>query len=243
MPIKISNEEKRKIERVLPPENIAFVYMPDETDAQELRSFLAARFGIRGNAARPPAEAAPEKEVERTTSSHTLDFYVGDAVVRQMFNHAAQMAHRQLEAMGFLIGEVCRWQDAVFSVVHDVVTSELEATSVSVRFRRDAFDDLFEQLDDIDYDYVLLGWYHSHPGYTSFMSDVDVDTQSRMFTQPFHAAIVVDPLTVDMKAFRLARDACVEIPYAVYEAPKPGSWLQKLRSSFTRERSSETGDL
>ena len=92
----------------------------------------------------------------------------------------------------------------------------LESTSVSVRFQRDAFEDLFDRLDEIKYDYILLGWYHSHVGYSSFMSEVDIDTQSKMFTQPFHAALVVDPVNLEMKAFRLADGKCMEIPYAIF---------------------------
>lgn len=112
-------------------------------------------------------------------------------------------------------GDVCRWDIESFSEVYDIVAGELDATATSVRFREDAFEDMFDELDELGYDYVLVGWYHSHPGYGSFMSRVDLDTQTRMFNRPFHVSLVADPVTLELRAFPLMNDGCVEIPYTV----------------------------
>lgn len=149
-----------------------------------------------------------------------LDFYISDYAFDKLYRHCADIAQKELEAMGFMIGELREHDDTVISVVHDAITSNLESTSVSVRFHRDAFEHLFDQLDEIPYNYVIIGWYHSHPGFSSFMSQVDIDTQNRMFNKLFHAALVVDPVNYEVKSFRLQNGNCVEIPFAVFQKSK-----------------------
>ena len=40
----------------------------------------------------------------------------------------------------------------------------------------------------------IVGWYHSHPGYGIFMSETDLNTQSKLLQfSPFVIALVVDP--------------------------------------------------
>jgi len=146
-----------------------------------------------------------------------LDFYMDENALDEILYHCSKMASDGLEAMGFLVGELYQWKENYFSLVFDIVTSTLESTPFSVRFQRDAFEDLFDKLDEINYDYILLGWYHSHVGYSSFMSDADIETQSKMFTQPFHTALVIDPVNLEMKAFRVVNTICIEIPCNIFK--------------------------
>jgi len=216
--IKISGEVKREFKEISPPKHLSFSYFPNQTNYKEMNMFLANMFNDL-NLKNLDGQTKEESAVE-TSSNNDLDFYISDNALNRMFNHCAEMAGKKLEAMGFLIGEIRQWKNNNFSIVHDVVTSDLESTSISVRFRRDAFEDLCDQLDEIPYDYVLVGWYHSHPGFSSFMSHVDVDTQARMFNKPFHAAIVIDPISLELKSFRLSENRCIEISYAVFTESK-----------------------
>lgn len=43
-------------------------------------------------------------------------------------------------------------------------------------------------------DLAVVGWFHSHPGLGVFMSGTDVATQRAFYNQPWHLALVVDPL-------------------------------------------------
>lgn len=214
-PIRISGEVKKPIEKIPPPEHISFQYIPQQTIDEKMKLFFAQL--ISDYELKNVEIQFEEKEsAVNTIFGGDLNFYLSNQAVEKMFHHCAEMAYKNLEALGFLIGEQRQWKRKKFSVVHDVVTSDLESTSISVRFHRDAFDKLFDQLDEIPYDYILVGWYHSHPGFSSFMSHVDVDTQQRTFNKPFHAAVVIDPLSLEMKCFRLLKEQCVEIPYAIF---------------------------
>lgn len=59
--------------------------------------------------------------------------------------------------MGLLLGDVFAQSGLVYAVVKDAVTTELQATGVSVSFDRNGFEALFDRLDEADFDYVIVG--------------------------------------------------------------------------------------
>jgi proteasome lid subunit RPN8/RPN11 len=143
--------------------------------------------------------------------------YMCDLAERKIREHAEGEASKRLEVMGFLLGEVHTWMGSTYSVVRDVVTTELKSSSSKVRFDPEAFPKLFHELDDSGFDYILVGWYHSHPGHTCFLSKTDLDTQRSMFDQPYHSALVIDPINCDVKAFRLSGQGYDEVPFAIFQ--------------------------
>jgi len=216
MTIRITGEKRKNPEEKKPPENIIFSYIPEKSGDEVLHNFMSQRFHKLGIKKIEAGFNAEEEEVD-TSYGSKLDLYIDIHAVDEILEHCTVMAGRRLEALGFLVGNLYVWSGEGFSVIHEIVTGKLDSTAVSVKFRRDSFENLFDQLDDIEYDYVLIGWYHSHPGYTSFMSSIDVDTQARMFNKPFHVALVIDPINLELKAFRIIEGKCIEIPYAVFE--------------------------
>jgi proteasome lid subunit RPN8/RPN11 len=145
--------------------------------------------------------------------------YLSTRAEEKIRSHALKYAPRRLEVMGFLLGEVSVWHAVTYAIIRDVGTTELRSSSSKVRFDPEAFPRLFLELDDSGFDYVLVGWYHSHPGHTCFLSRTDLDTQRTMFDQPYHSALVIDPINQDIKAFRLAGDSYEEIPFALFSQP------------------------
>ncbi|MEM2900842.1 MAG: hypothetical protein QXT63_08635, partial [Thermoplasmata archaeon] len=75
--------------------------------------------------------------------------------------------------------------------------------------------ELMKELDKIKFDYILVGWYHSHPGHTSFLSVTDLETQRKQFNKPYQVALVIDPINKEMKAFKLWEYNYVEITYKI----------------------------
>jgi proteasome lid subunit RPN8/RPN11 len=217
--IKIEGEIKKEIHEMEPPKHIQFEYMPGLDTESSIHDFIQSNFKdfLIDNTL---LTIQSKEKVVQTHASTDLDLYLNDFVFKKMYMHCSEMALKNLEAMGFLIGELRRWSGKGFSIVHDVVTSDLDSTNVSVRFHRDSFEKLFNQLDQIAYDYVIIGWYHSHLGYESFMSSVDIQTQKKYFNKPFHAAIVIDPINLEIKSFRYKHEQCIEIPYAIFNETK-----------------------
>ena len=212
--IKVIEEIKKKIVCARPPESRMFVHNPSVNSSDEMRRFLRSKYEDvifeKKNCPLDKGEVEVDSEI-RTE----LDFFIDHQAFDMMYDHCVEMALEGLEALGFLIGELYQFEGKVFSVVHEVVTSKLESTPVSVRFDKESYASLGNRLDDISYDYIIVGWYHSHPGILSFMSDVDMNTQKRMFTKSFHTAVVIDPINAEMKSFRIKNMHCIEIPYAI----------------------------
>ena len=145
-----------------------------------------------------------------------LACYVNKHAEAKMRNHALSMRDKTIEVMGLMLGEVRTWKGKDYVVVRDVVTSDLDATSVSVKFDSSGMEKLFEKLDDAGFDYVIVGWYHSHPGYGCFMSDTDIATHSGGFVSPYQIAMVIDPKNFEIAAFRMKDGKAINEDFAVY---------------------------
>ncbi|MEM3341563.1 MAG: Mov34/MPN/PAD-1 family protein, partial [Thermoplasmata archaeon] len=158
-----------------------------------------------------------------------IELYIYEEAFSKLLSHCFAYGERNLEVMGFLIGDVYKWKENEYTVVRDVVTTELDTTEVSVRFKQDAFDRLFEAMDKLAYDYLLVGWYHSHPGHRCYLSSTDIETQTRMFKSTFQTAVVMDPHNFELKAYKVkkdekklnSREKVVEISYAVFGIGPP----------------------
>jgi len=153
-----------------------------------------------------------------------FDLYLSWLSKEKITDHALKEAPKRLEVMGFLLGEVFTWNGQQYALVRDVVTTNLKSSSAKVRFDPAAFPRLFNKLDGSGFDYILVGWYHSHPGHTCFLSRTDLETQRTMFSQEYHSAVVIDPLNKNIKAFKLDGVGYREVPFAVL-----GQGVHKVR--------------
>lgn len=146
------------------------------------------------------------------------EVYIERDAMRKMLGHCSSMGNKKLEALGFLLGDHYVYEGFSYTVVKEVVTSRLDSSAVSVRISD--FKPMFAEMDRLERagkEYVLVGWYHSHPGMTCFLSGTDVRTQKRMFREKHHVAVVVDPLNRELKVFKLDPEKEYrEISYAVF---------------------------
>lgn len=185
------------LERAPPP--AVFAYVPGLTQAADVRAFMD-----RGEA-RPPAPGpAP------------FPLYMSRKVFRGIVEQAERDAREERETMGLLAGTLYRAAGETYGVVKDAVTGGLVADAVSVRFSRER-EGLADALDALPYEWVLLGWWHSHPGYSCFLSPTDLDTSTRMFAAPHHRAVVCDPIERDLRSFKVENGRAVDTPWAVHE--------------------------
>ncbi len=206
---KILSETKRPVEESLPPPSGSL--RPHEwLSQQSLSSYLAA-----------------------LRAQGPFELYLSELAEKKIMEHAEGEAQRRLEVMGFLLGYVSAHSGHTYSVVRDVVTTELRSSSSRVRFDPDSFPRLFGELDDSGFDYILVGWYHSHPGHTCFLSRTDLITQRTFFNQPYHAALVIDPVNRDVKTFKLMAEGYVEVPFAIFKGqhrPRRNGKTRRLKA-------------
>ncbi len=154
-----------------------------------------------------------------------FDVYMNRDAVQKAEFYFAELAKRRLEGMGLLIGELCEHGDKEFVIVTDFITANTDASAVSVRFSRSAFESLSEELKKQS-GKIVIGWCHSHPSYGCFLSSIDVNTQRRFFNESFHIASVFDPLkkerfgeveSMAKRFYRLTVNGYQEVSFAVVQ--------------------------
>jgi len=108
--------------------------------------------------------------------------------------HAHGRTSSDIEICGVLIGNVYRDGKRAFVHVEAVIRGNHAASkSAQVTFTADTWNHIQNTLDNEHPDKRILGWYHTHPGYGIFLSDMDVFIHKNFFSLPWHSAFVYDP--------------------------------------------------
>ena len=97
-----------------------------------------------------------------------------------------------MEVMGLMLGEFV--DDYTVRVV-DVFAMPQSGTGVSVEAVDPVFQTkMLDMLKQTGRPEMVVGWYHSHPGYGCWLSGIDVSTQmlNQQYQEPF-LALVIDP--------------------------------------------------
>ncbi len=131
--------------------------------------------------------------------------HISSLALLKMLKHGR--AGVPMEVMGLMLGE---FVDEFTVHVIDVFAMPQSGTGVSVEAVDDVFQTkMMDMLRQTGRDQMVVGWYHSHPGFGCWLSSVDVNTQQSFEQLNKRAvAVVVDPIQsvrgkVVIDAFRL----------------------------------------
>merc|ERR1712139_165709 len=131
--------------------------------------------------------------------------YISSLSLLKMLKHGR--AGVPMEVMGLMLGE---FVDDYTIVVKDVFAMPQSGTGVSVEAVDPVFQmKMLEMLKQTGRPEMVVGWYHSHPGFGCWLSGVDVNTQQSFEALNARAvAVVVAPIQsvkgkVVIDAFRL----------------------------------------
>lgn len=81
-----------------------------------------------------------------------------------------------------------------FVIVKEALDAQhFEATKGSFKFTHDTWQDLLHRAAAYPGSTRVVGWYHSHPGWGIFLSDMDLFICRGFFNNPLDVALVVDP--------------------------------------------------
>lgn len=123
------------------------------------------------------------------------------------------LSNLEREVAGLLIGKYLKKNDIL--EIWDAVTGAQKATSGFVYLDENTIAAAADWVLRNRPGLYIVGWYHSHPGFSLFLSAIDIETQKRyqmMF--PKAVALVVDPASyaktrklrdLKFKVFRLDR--------------------------------------
>lgn len=145
------------------------------------------------------------------SSNHEL--YISKSAKDKIFRHISwgdQIASNIIEQGGILLGEV--YIDKEINTTYGIVEIALSgesatASNVHLEMGHDTWKRMIDHADEIleslpEKKLQIIGWYHTHPNHLDvFMSGTDKATQSRLFSQDWHFAIVLNPQRKIWRAF------------------------------------------
>ncbi|GAA5886457.1 hypothetical protein JCM5296_001913 [Sporobolomyces johnsonii] len=134
---------------------------------------------------------APAVAGDHPTNDNAETIHISSLALLKMLKHGR--AGVPLEVMGLMLGD---FVDEFTVRVIDVFAMPQSGTGVSVEAVDPVFQTkMLDMLKQTGRPEMVVGWYHSHPGFGCWLSSVDVNTQ-QSFEQlnPRAVAVVIDPI-------------------------------------------------
>ncbi len=112
--------------------------------------------------------------------------------------HLHGQSATEIEVCGVLIGTGYRDAKGPYLLVeHCIRGNGAKARSTNVTFTAETWAHIQDVMDRNFPDKKMIGWYHTHPGFGIFLSDMDVFICDNFFNLPWQVAFVYDPLGGD----------------------------------------------
>lgn len=179
----------------------------------------------------PPNEP-PSSGVVYKAKQELRDVYIAPAVMEEFMHFAKRSTRAGIESCGILAGTLSA-DDSSFTVTTLIIPKQKgEANTVEMLNEEEIFDFQFER------GLLPLGWIHTHPTQTCFLSSVDVHTQCGFQVMLAEAvAIVMAPTDPRSKCgiFRLTTPGgmgvvqeCTLKGFHQHPAPRSGQEIYEL---------------
>ncbi|MCA9939155.1 MAG: Mov34/MPN/PAD-1 family protein, partial [Anaerolineales bacterium] len=125
-----------------------------------------------------------------------VDILMNEPAFRDTQAHALSSMNR--EVAGMLIGPPPEKQPDGRYLVHItdiIIAKHTRMHGASVTYTPESWRYINDKLQERypEGDAVIVGWYHTHPGFGIFLSGMDQFIHQNFFTQIWHVALVLDP--------------------------------------------------
>ena len=132
-----------------------------------------------------------------------IPVFISEEVMRAIEKQT--LADKEHEVGGVLLGGFYRNDEGSFVEVTDYIAAEnAKGTDVSLTFTHETWEQIHEEIARRKDSAQIVGWYHSHPGLGVFMSKDDEFIHTSYFSEPWHIAIVHDPIYTNWGCFKWA---------------------------------------
>lgn len=150
--------------------------------------------------------------------SHTV---VLQSVINEIKEHGRSSMHA--EVCGVLVGSLC-WDDGPYLLIDGRIEGKHAShQSGSVTFTSETWDFIHDELSAKYPDRKIVGWYHTHPGFGIFLSNMDAFIHENFFSFPWEPAYVFDPQSeTDGFFFRIGTELVKEV-VCVFEDVEPSA--------------------
>jgi proteasome lid subunit RPN8/RPN11 len=138
------------------------------------------------------AEDWPERQLPVRRRGIGSNVVVTRSALNTIHTHGRETD--EVEVCGVLIGNVFRDGDKPWVHIEACIRGNHAAgKAAQVTFTADTWTHIQDTLEKDFPEMRILGWYHTHPGYGIFLSDMDVFIHKNFFNLPWHTAFVFDP--------------------------------------------------
>jgi 26S proteasome regulatory subunit N11 len=175
----------------------------------------------------------PAMDTEMNDTSEQI--YISPLSLLKMLRHGK--AGIPLEVMGLMLGD---YIDEYTVKCIDVFSMPQSGTETTIESIDEGFQvKMTEMLKQTGRNEIVVGWYHSHPGFGCWLSSTDINTQKTFEQQvPRTVAVVVDPIQsvrgkVVIDAFRTYGGAGLDMGIA----------FGGMASNDQRQTTSNLGDV
>ncbi len=141
------------------------------------------------------AETELRASVARTDEADPqFAIVIADATWTAINEHAN--TRHDAEVGGVLLGKVCRDARETPYLLIDghVAALEAESRASNVTFTAETWTKIHAAIDRDFPGASIVGWYHTHPSFGIFLSEMDVFIHRHFFEAPHQVAIVIDPI-------------------------------------------------
>ena len=126
-----------------------------------------------------------------------VDILMAESAFADAKRHASSSMNR--EVAGVLVGPHPQKQPNgryVVQVTDVIVAEHTRMQGASVTYTPESWRYVNDKLLEMypDEECVIVGWYHTHPGFGIFLSNMDLFIHHNFFTQKWHIALVLDPV-------------------------------------------------
>jgi proteasome lid subunit RPN8/RPN11 len=108
--------------------------------------------------------------------------------------HKHGKSQPEIEVCGVLVGNVYHDAQGPWLYVQHAIEGTLATgRAAQVTFTAETWEHIQSVMDRDHPNQRILGWYHTHPGFGIFLSDMDLFIQENFFPEPWQVALVYDP--------------------------------------------------
>ncbi len=148
--------------------------------------------------------------------------FVSYPCLKQMLAHTQR--NLEEEIAGLLLGQVFRGSCGLVTVLAEAVPAVYtDSGQGHVTLSHETWSDIYQYLESLAADAVIVGWYHTHPGFGVFFSAQDDFIQKNFFGAPGQVGAVVDPVAKSILLFACDNNEV---------KPLAGIWLTAGEESY-----------
>ncbi len=112
------------------------------------------------------------------------------------------MQNKSIEVCGVLVGRLCKDDMGAFLYIESSIPGEYAThKATQVTFTAETWTYISNQMEKEYPDKKIVGWYHTHPGFGVFLSEMDMFIHRHFFNLPWQVAFVYDPCSQEQGMF------------------------------------------